>query len=177
MILIAGLGNPEKKYINTRHNIGFMVLDYYLPNEKWLKKFNSLYCIKIINGKQVLFVKPQTYMNNSGWAIIKFVNYYNIKLEDILIIHDDLDLNIGVPRLKINSRSGGHNGIKSIIENLSSKNFSRLKIGIGPKNKDVIDFVLGKFSKEEFEKLNFPCYNKIIDNYLTYGFEKTKENI
>ncbi len=174
MKLIAGLGNPDKKYVNTRHNIGFLTLDNYLPDANWSNKFNSSYCLKNINGIQVLFIKPETYMNNSGIAIAKFVNYYKIELEDILIIQDDLDLNIGKPRLKFKSSSGGHNGIKSIIEQLGSNEFARLKIGIGPKDDNVIDFVLGNFSKKEMNLLNFNLYNKIIDSFIRDGFEKTK---
>ena len=148
MKLIVGLGNPEKKYDNTRHNIGFMVLDNYLGKVDYKSKFNGLYYEKNINNEKVIFLKPQTYMNNSGLSVFEFVNFYKISLKDILIIQDDLDLDIGMIKFKFNSSSGGHNGIKSIINCLGSQEFSRLKIGINNEyKKDTIDFVLSKFSK------------------------------
>ena len=95
MKLVVGLGNPGKEYDKTRHNIGFMVLDDYLGNVKWSTKFNALYYECVINQEKVLFVKPLTYMNNSGKAVGEFVRYFNIDMKDILVIQDDLDLNVG----------------------------------------------------------------------------------
>ena len=115
MKLIVGLGNPGKEYQNTRHNIGFMTLDHFANTDNWKSKFSSLYTETIVNGEKILLIKPQTYMNLSGNALIEFVNFYKINLEDILVIHDDLDLPVGTYRLKINSSAGGHNGIKSIL--------------------------------------------------------------
>ena len=152
MKLIVGLGNPGKEYENTRHNIGFMVLDDYLGNVKWSNKFNALYYESFIGTEKVIFLKPLTYMNNSGNAVGEFVRYYNFDMKDILIIQDDLDEEIGLYKLKVNSSSGGHNGIKSIISSLGTQSFPRLKVGIGSVKKDeVIDYVLGKFSKKEME--------------------------
>ena len=176
MKLIVGLGNPGKDYINTRHNIGFMVIDYYAGPTSWKNKWNALYTEKNINGEKVLLIKPQTYMNLSGNSLIEFVKFYKIKLEDILVIHDDLDLNVGRYRLKINSSSGGHNGIKSIIDRLGSNNFARLKIGIGSnKEIDTKDYVLGHFNKDEletFEKL-YPTFDEIITSFITNGINET----
>lgn len=176
MKLVAGLGNPGKEYDKTRHNIGFMVLNNYLGEDGWSKKFNALYKIENINGEKILFVKPETYMNNSGQAINEFVNYYDVKLDDILIIQDDLDEEIGKYKLKVHSSSGGHNGIKSIINYLHSQDFPRLKVGIGSVKKDqVIDYVLGKFSKSELEILEkeFLVFRDIIDCFIKNGIDKT----
>lgn len=169
MKLIVGLGNSEKKYDNTRHNIGFMVLDNYLGKVDYKSKFNGLYYEKNINNEKVIFLKPQTYMNNSGLSVFEFVNFYKISLKDILIIQDDLDLDIGMIKFKFNSSSGGHNGIKSIINCLGSQEFSRLKIGINNEyKKDTIDFVLSKFSKKDIEKLNLDKINSAINDFLSY---------
>ncbi len=168
MKLIVGLGNPEKKYDNTRHNIGFMVLDNYLGKVDYKSKFNGLYYEKNINNEKVIFLKPQTYMNNSGLSVFEFVNFYKISLKDILIIQDDLDLDVGMIKFKFNSSSGGHNGIKSIINCLGSQEFSRLKIGINNEyKKDTIDFVLSKFSKKDIEKLDFDKINSAINDFLS----------
>ncbi len=169
MKLIVGLGNPDLKYQNTRHNIGFMVLDNYLGNITWKNKFNALYTTKDIYNEKVIFIKPLTYMNLSGNAVREFVNFYKINLEDILIIQDDLDLPLGKYRIKTNSSSGGHNGIKSIIENLGSNNFARLKIGIS-KNSHIPtkDYVLESFKKEELEILNnlYSRFNAILEDFI-----------
>ncbi len=176
MKLIVGLGNPGKEYENTRHNVGFMILDDYLGNVKWSNKFNALYYECFISIEKVIFVKPLTYMNNSGNAVGEFVRYYNIEVKDILIIQDDLDEEIGLYKLKLNSSSGGHNGIKSIISSLGTQSFPRLKVGIGSVKKDeVIDYVLGKFSKREMEILNneFSTFRKIIESFVNVGIDKT----
>lgn len=176
MKLIVGLGNPDKEYDKTRHNVGFMVIDNYLGSVNWSNKFNALYCEKVINGEKIIFVKPLTYMNNSGNAVGEFVRYFNIDNKDILVIQDDLDLNVGDYKLKMHSSSGGHNGIKSIIASLGNQVFPRLKVGIGSVKKDeVIDYVLGKFSKSELEVLNelFNTFDKIINSFINEGIDKT----
>ncbi len=172
MKLIVGLGNPGFEYENTRHNIGFMVLDNYLKENPaaWQKKFNGLYQTLTIQGKKVYFLKPQTYMNLSGSSIQEFVHYFKINLADILVIHDDLDLKIGRFRLKTNSSAGGHNGIKSIINSLGTENFARLKIGISKiDNIDTKDYVLGKFKPDELTILEnlYPTINALINDFLT----------
>ena len=171
MKLIVGLGNPGKEYCNTRHNIGFMIIDKYLGNVKFKEKFNGLYYEKNSTDK-VIFLKPITFMNNSGECVSKFVKYYNIKPEDIMVIQDDLDLNIGVYKFKMNSNSGGHNGIKSIINLLGNNNFFRMKIGIkSDKKNDVVDFVLGKFSKTELDIIKIETLINAIDDFINFDYE------
>lgn len=172
MKLIVGLGNPGKEYSNTRHNIGFMVIDKYLGDVKFKEKFNGLFYEINSNGDKVIFIKPQTYMNNSGECVGKFVKYYNVKLEDIMVIHDDLDISVGNIKFKINSSSGGQNGIKSIISHLGNNGFFRMKLGIkSDKKNDVIDFVLGKFSKSELELIDFNKCSNAIDDFIKYDYE------
>ena len=176
MKLIVGLGNPGKEYQNTRHNIGFMTLDHFANTDNWKSKFSSLYTEIVVNGEKILLIKPQTYMNLSGNALIEFVNFYKINSEDILVIHDDLDLPVGTYRLKINSSAGGHNGIKSIIERLGSTGFARLKIGISNnKEMDTKDYVLGKFRKDELEIYDklYSTFDDIIMSFITNGIDAT----
>lgn len=175
MKLIVGLGNPGKEYENTRHNIGYMVIDHFTNDEDW-KKFDALYKMVSVEGEKVLLLKPLTFMNLSGNSVVQAVKYYDIDLKDVLVIHDDMDLDISKYKLKINSSSGGHNGIKSIISALHSEGFSRLKIGISHnRNIDTINYVLGKFSKEDlsFFESNYKLYNEIIVSFIKNGIEKT----
>lgn len=176
MKLIVGLGNPGKEYINTRHNVGFMVLDNYLTTNDWKEKFNALYHEEKINGERVLFVKPLTFMNLSGDAVVKYVNYFDILIDDILIIHDDLDLPFLTYKLKKNSSAGGHNGIKSIINRLNTQEFARLKVGVShDKSMSTKDYVLGSFSKKEIDafKLMQENFNKIIESFIKDGIDRT----
>lgn len=165
MKLIVGLGNPGQEYKNTRHNVGFMVLDNYLNNVDWKEKFHGLFYKK----NDVIFLKPTTFMNLSGISVRECVAYFDISIDDILIIHDDLDLPLGSYKIKKNSSSGGHNGIKSIIEELNSMEFCRLKIGISH-NRDIPTdkYVLGKFSANEQSLIacKFDVYNKIIEDFI-----------
>lgn len=176
MKLIVGLGNPGKEYKNTRHNVGFMVLDYILGDVNWKSKFDGLYYEDNSNGEKVIYVKPTTYMNLSGNCVREYVNYYKIDKKDILVIHDDLDLSFGSYKLKKNSSAGGHNGIKSIINRLNSQEFARLKVGVShDRSVDTKDYVLGNFSKQEkelfMEMQNI--FNKIIESFIEYGIDKT----
>ena len=170
MKLVVGLGNPGREYENTRHNIGYMFLDYITNNHEFSvnKKFNAMEYETNINGKKVLFIKPLTFMNLSGEAVIKYVNFYKIKNEDILVIQDDLDMETGKYKLLFNRGDGGHNGIKNIILNLGTPEFLRLKIGISKANIDTKDYVLGKFSKEEKNVLNetLKKLNSFIGDYV-----------
>lgn len=171
MKLIVGLGNPGKEYENTRHNIGFCYLDLfanYLNEDKYKEKFNGLYIKTIYNGEDIIILKPMSYMNLSGEVVIKFVNYFKIKPEDIIVIHDDLDMPVGKLKLRENGTSGGHNGIKNIILNLQTENFKRLKIGISKDNNiEIKDYVLGKFSYEDKEKLK-KLEKVILDLLIDY---------
>lgn len=166
MKLIVGLGNVGKEYDDTRHNIGFHLLNNYLKDIKWSNNKYGLF----YKDNNVIFLKPSTFMNLSGDAVQYFVSYFKIEIDDILIIHDDLDLEIGDYKLKKSSSSGGHNGIKSIIKALNSNNFLRLKIGISkPQYADSSDYVLGKFSSKEkniIEK-NLNILQQIIDDYIS----------
>ena len=170
MKMVVGLGNPGKEYDGTRHNVGFMLLDSFELQFTNEKKFNAYIVIKTINDEKVIFVKPQTFMNNSGFSVSKIADYYNINSQDILVIHDDMDLELGSFKIKAHGSSGGHNGIKSIIESLKTDEFCRLKVGIDHPSYDTIDYVLGKFSKSEFNKLasNFILYKEIVDNFLIH---------
>ncbi|GKU85017.1 aminoacyl-tRNA hydrolase [Niallia sp. NCCP-28] len=154
MKLIVGLGNPGKQYENTRHNIGFDIIDciakdYSIALDK--AKFKGIFGMGTIEGEKVILLKPLTYMNLSGESIRPIVDYYDIELENIVIIYDDLDLPVGKIRLRQKGSSGGHNGIKSTIAHLGTEKFNRIRIGIDrPKNgMKVPDYVLGKFTKEE----------------------------
>lgn len=169
MKLVVGLGNIGSEYDNTRHNIGFMVLDNYLGDVIWKNDFKSLSYKVMINGENVIFIKPSTFMNLSGDAVRYFVNYYHIDLNNLLVIQDDMDLPIGKVRIKFNSSSGGHNGIKSINEALGSNSYLRLKIGISKTRFDTVNYVLGKFSCEELDILSdslLVC-NKVIDGFIS----------
>lgn len=171
MKLIVGLGNPGKDYENTRHNIGFMIIDNYVGSVNWKEKYNALYIEQIINGEKIVFVKPLTYMNLSGNSVIQFVNFYKIAPGDIIVIQDDLDLPLGKVRIKNNSSSGGHNGIKSIIDRLGTNSFIRIKIGISNTIYDTKDYVLGKFNKEEKNILdnNMVVYKDVINTIISEG--------
>ena len=177
MKLIVGLGNPGKEYEKTRHNIGFMSLDYYckVKNIKFEnKKFNGIYAEKVINGEKIIFLKPQSYINLSGEVIIKFINYFKIDKNDVLIISDDLDLKIGVYKLKPKGSAGGHNGLKNIEFNLKTQEYKRLKIGIAnDKTIETKDYVLGEIKKENLEIYNkiFEITNKIIDDFVIMNFD------
>lgn len=169
MKLIIGLGNPGKKYDNTRHNIGFMILDDYLEKGRWSKNDYAEYIKADIDGSKVIFIKPTTFMNLSGNAVRYFIKYYKIDIKDILVIQDDLDLETGVAKLKVNSSSGGHNGISSIIESLATNEFLRLKIGISkPGDNDTINYVLHTFSKEDMEKISkkIPVMKQAIEDFI-----------
>lgn len=177
MKLIVGLGNPGKKYDKTRHNIGFMTVDNYISfkgcSGEWKNKFNSTYFQTEINGNKVIFLKPSTYMNLSGVAVSNFINYFKIDINDILVVSDDLDLLIGNYKLKESGSSGGHNGIKNIIECLNTDKFKRLKIGISKSNDiDTKDYVLGKISDIELVKFGelFNTLNSIIDEFFLVDF-------
>lgn len=158
MKLIVGLGNPGKEYINTRHNIGFQFLDsialkYGVSFNK--KKFNGVYTEFFLNEEKIILLKPLSFMNLSGTVISKYIDYFKIDLKDVLIIHDDLDMNFGRIKIVFNSSSGGHNGIKDIERCLGSKEYARVKIGISnDKSIDTKDYVLGTFSSDEIKKMN-----------------------
>lgn len=154
MKLIIGLGNPGKQYEHTRHNIGFDVIDALA--DKWgtplnQMKFNGMYATVHRPEGKVMLVKPLTYMNLSGECVRPIMDYFDIEIEDIIVIYDDLDLEIGKLRLRQKGSAGGHNGIKSLIQHLGTQEFNRIRVGISrpPAAMKVADYVLSKFSKEE----------------------------
>ncbi len=157
--IVAGLGNPGDKYRFTRHNAGFLALEYISGKEGFAinrSKFKSLCCDAVFGGKRCLFMLPQTFMNNSGQAVRDAAEFYGISPENILVIYDDISLDVGVMRIRRKGSDGGHNGIKSIIYHLESDNFPRIKIGIGKKphpEADLADWVLSSFSASEKETL------------------------
>ena len=177
MKLIVGLGNPGKEYLNTRHNIGFEFIDYYLNSlsisKNWKSFFNGKYIDISINNEKVIFLKPQTFMNLSGDCVGRFFKYFKLDINDILVISDDLDLNLGNFKLKDKGSSGGHNGLKSIEKALGSSHYKRLKIGISKSNnKDIIDYVLGKLSNDELSiiKNEFIILKSVLDDFFNMDF-------
>ena len=178
MKLIVGLGNPGLKYRNTRHNIGFLLLDYIANKKKIMflrNKFNGKYAELSIGGEKVILVKPLSFMNLSGEVVERFVSFYKIKLDDILVIQDDIDMNFGRVKIVHNSSSGGHNGIKDIEKQLASKSYLRLKIGISnDKSIDTKNYVLGKFSKDEKEKLDliYDSLKYVSDDFCDLSYEQ-----
>lgn len=162
MKLIVGLGNPGKKYENTRHNTGFAVIDRTLAKlnvELDKNKFNADYTMINRNGEKIYILKPLTYMNLSGEAVTPFMKYFGIEPEDLVVVHDDLDLPVGKIRLRQSGSCGGQNGMRNIIDLLGDSNIKRIRVGIG---KDplipVVDYVLGKTKKEDLE-----VYNQALD--------------
>ena len=156
MKLIIGLGNPGEEYKKTRHNAGFLAVDKIISNIQYPisnSKFNSEIFQGTIDNKKILLIKPQTFMNNSGQAVRAIVDYYKIDLENIIVIHDDLDIPLGEYKLSKNRNSGGHKGVQSIIDYLGTKDFTRIRIGINIENKKTPTekFVLERFSKDEME--------------------------
>jgi len=193
MYLFVGLGNPGYQYKNTKHNIGFEIIEYFINNNKniiytkslkfqgifyevILKKDLSQTDIKVI---KFLMLMPLTYMNLSGISVKQVVDFYKINTNEIIVIHDDMDIKIGEFKIKFNGGSAGHNGIQSII-NYIGKDFYRIRIGINrPQDKNYKDYVLNKFSPEELIEIKnlLPKINIIIENIILEGIEKTISKI
>ena len=167
MKLIVGLGNPTKKYENTRHNVGFDVIDAIADkyNISVTERKNRAFCGKgIIAGQKVLLAKPQTYMNLSGESVRGLLDYFKIDEEtELIVIYDDISLDVGQLRIRKKGSAGGHNGIKNIITHLGTNVFQRIKVGVGekPKEYDLADYVLGHFSKSEKEQMEDGYKNAI----------------
>lgn len=180
MYLIVGLGNPGKEYEGTRHNIGFDTVQKFADNN-FINlnkiKFNSVYGDGSINGEKVIIAKPQTYMNNSGVAVREIADFYKIDPKNIIVVFDDIDIDFGTIRIKQKGSAGSHNGMKSIIKHLGTKDFPRVKVGVGKKRhpeQDLADFVLSKFQKDEnpyimeaMENANFAIEEIIKTDILT----------
>jgi PTH1 family peptidyl-tRNA hydrolase len=163
--LVAGLGNPGDKYKNTRHNIGFLVIDEITKKLQTTNINNQNFKATVLKNGSTLYVKPQTFMNESGLSVINIVEYYNIPNEDVIIVHDDLDLPFGTVRYKIGGGAGGHNGLRSLDSHIG-KDYVRVRVGIGkPANKsDVANYVLSNFSKQELELLSSTIIPHIINS-------------
>lgn len=154
MRLIVGLGNPGKKYQHTKHNVGFDVIDTLSKDFGVRLKKSIRFNAEVHKGKDYVLMKPLTYMNLSGNSVIKAINYYDIDPTDVFVIYDDLDLPAGKIRIRFQGSSGGHNGIKSMIQHIGDK-FNRIKIGVGRNNGvAVVNDVLGKLSKEDRKKVD-----------------------
>lgn len=171
MYLIVGLGNPEEEYSGTRHNMGFDTINKISEkyNVKVVKsKFNGLYEKCSIEGQEVILLKPQTYMNLSGTSVREFANFYKIPATNILVIYDDMDIDAGNIKIRKKGNPGSHNGMKSIVENLGTIEFPRVRIGIGKpmENEDRIKYVIGKLSnktKEELGEGTTKAYEAVIE--------------
>ncbi|MGB9638286.1 MAG: aminoacyl-tRNA hydrolase [bacterium] len=185
MYLFVGLGNPGYQYKNTKHNIGFEVIEYFINNSKNIVynkylKFQGIFYEVILNkedlnNKKFLMLMPLTYMNLSGIAVKQVVDFYKINFYEVVVIHDDMDIKVGEFKLKFNGGSAGHNGIQSII-NYIGKDFYRIRIGINrPQDKNYKDYVLNKFSPEELVEISnlLPKINIVIENIVIEGIEKT----
>lgn len=185
--LIVGLGNPGKKYAGNRHNIGFMSLDYF-ANKHGFVFSHSRGQAKIAEGRiadhEVILAKPQTFMNNSGESVGSLVRKYKVKAENLIVIHDDLDLPQGKIRIRSGGSSAGHKGINSIVEHISNQDFIRVRIGIGrpdrgdsskPPEDGVIDHVLGDFTDDEMKIMDkvIPCIGEILQCLLSEGLTAT----
>lgn len=177
MRLVVGLGNPGEKYRNTRHNVGFDVIDLCekdlnIPlNES---KFKGVYGYKNLNGVKLFLLKPLTYMNLSGESVIPLMKYYKISPENLLVIYDDLDLQPGVIRLRQKGGHGGHNGMRSIIQHLGTDEFKRIRIGIGRPHQgtSIVDYVLGNFHPDERKLIDEAVLNasKAVEAWMTTPF-------
>ncbi len=174
MKIIVGLGNPGKEYDMTRHNVGWMALDYLasLYNVDITKSnCNCLMGQTVINGEKVVFAKPLTYMNLSGNAVVALKNWFKVNNDNILIIFDDVDIPFGTIRYRQKGSGGTHNGMKNIVQMLSSEQIPRIRIGLGglkhPKQ-DMVDFVLEKFKKDEIKKLNEDVFVQVESKFKEF---------
>ncbi len=178
--LVVGLGNPDRKYQNTRHNTGFLAVDEIARQLGTVidrKKFDALTADVILAGERVLLMKPQTYMNLSGVSVEKAASFYKIPPENILVLFDDISLDTGKLRIRRKGSHGGHNGIRSIIDYLQSDNFPRIKIGVGERpnpNYDLADWVLSNFTEAErkaIQEAAIPC-REIAELIIQGNIEK-----
>lgn len=179
MKLIVGLGNFEEKYLFTRHNAGFIMVDFFVRANSQLfkqeKKLKSMIAKFRLNNDDIVVIKPLTYMNLSGEALSAVMHFYKIDVRDVLIIYDDISIDLGRVRFRQDGSDGGHNGIKSIIKHLGTHQFDRLKIGIGPQpNIPSEAYVLQNFSQDELSQLKEILQKPMIEDYLKEGMEKVQ---
>jgi len=168
MYLIVGLGNPGEKYTFTRHNVGFLFIDYLCQKTNTTlnkQKFRGLYAKTRLKGEEVIVVKPQTFMNLSGECVRDICAFYKIPPEKVIVVHDDTALHVGSLRIRSTGSDGGHNGIKSIIYSLGENTFTRCKVGVGApprKDYDLADWVLGGFLEEEKKEV-YACITNVYE--------------
>lgn len=168
MKLVVGLGNPGRKYKKTKHNVGFICLDYYAKKNGLKFKLDNKFNGEWLKQGDLLLLKPHTFMNLSGHSIVKLMKFYDVEIEDVLIIYDDLSLPFGKIRLREKGSAGGHNGIKSIIQNFKTEDFKRMKVGIDRNPMiEQKNYVLSKFSKVEQKELDekVDVVSNIIDDF------------
>ena len=166
--LVVGLGNPGKKYRHSKHNIGFMAVDHYAKTHQLRFKKKAAFLGEICDFDNLILLKPHTYMNLSGQSVQKVLDYYDIDIEDILIIYDDVDLPFSKLRLRYKGGPGGHNGIKSIIQHIHTSEFNRIRFGIDKTDRmDMKEYVLSDFSKTELKKIDdvLSDVDQIIDDF------------
>ena len=180
--IIVGLGNPGQRYENTRHNIGFKVVDYIDDQSNMShgckRMLHSSLCDKcVLDGYIIYIIKPQTFMNNSGMAVQDVMSYYRLSSKNLIVIHDDITLSVGEFRIKNGGSANGHNGIKSIIQHLGTDDFLRIRVGVGkkPDDWDQAKYVLSKFSDEEYAKIskNFKNIKDAVSSVFNYGLDYT----
>ena len=182
--MVVGLGNPGLNYFLTRHNVGFMAIDYIskeLNVDIQKDNFEGLYTITNVNNKKILLLKPQTFMNNSGESVRQVMNFYKVNSQNVILIYDDISFEVGNLRIKRRGSHGGQNGVKNILELCGSENFPRIKIGIGNKPSSdwsLSDWVLSRFSREEVMVLNkafksaYEAFLMIIDGKIDAAMNK-----
>lgn len=180
MYLIVGLGNPEEEYSNTRHNMGFDTINHLsqkLNITVAKEKFKALYGDGIINNEKVILLKPQTYMNLSGQCIKPFIDFYKIPLENVLVIYDDMDVEIENIKIRKKGGPGTHNGAKSVVHELVSEDFPRIRVGVGKPidEYDAIDYVIGKLDEEQYKKLEVGINraSEAAIYYIEHGIDNT----
>ncbi|MBE6038285.1 MAG: aminoacyl-tRNA hydrolase [Anaerofustis stercorihominis] len=176
MYLIAGLGNPGRDYENTRHNIGFDVVDYYAKKYNLSfdrSKFDGIYAQGIIHSQKVILLKPMTFMNLSGQSVAPFANYFDIPHENIILIHDDIEFDVGTVKIRKKGSGGTHNGMKDVVK-MIGQDFPRIRVGVGnDKKMELYSYVLGRIPDEERKILDGAVEKcgLILDEYLTNGID------
>ena len=179
MRIIVGIGNPGTKYEHNRHNVGFQFLEYFANNKNLIFKFSKLgylYSESVFSGKPFVLIKPDTFINLSGLAVLNIVKYYSLNLSDLLVVCDDINIGTGDIRIRKSGGDGGHNGLASIIYSLESNQFPRMRIGIGSEfNKGFLhDYVLSDFDPSESKKINdaFDRGIRLIENFISEGYSQ-----
>lgn len=177
MRIIVGIGNPGRGYQNNRHNVGFQFLDFFVEKNNLIfkpSKYDYHFVEGEHSGKPFVLIKPDTYVNNSGLAVLDCIRFYNASLEDVLVVVDDIHLSFSDIRIRKSGGDGGHNGLNSIIYHLNSENFSRIRIGIGNdfESGNLVDYVLSNFNKSDFIKLEktFSLSLQLVESFILDGY-------